>query len=94
MKRFVEAGNEAKTISGFVDDIRDATLEYQVSLYGLPMEFQVSLDVTPGVVTPGIVTNVSAQTEQHANCKFGVCQVVAFVVTSSGVFIIIGPRYF
>jgi hypothetical protein len=30
MKRFLDAGNEAKMISGFVDDIRDAILEYQV----------------------------------------------------------------
>ena len=35
MRRFVEAGNEAKTISGFVDDIRDAILEYQVRCDGL-----------------------------------------------------------
>lgn len=34
MRRFVEAGDEAKTISGFVDDIRDAILEYQVCYDG------------------------------------------------------------
>jgi len=39
IKKFVDAGNEAKTISGFVDDIRDAILEYQVRFYGLAFFF-------------------------------------------------------
>jgi hypothetical protein len=30
LRRFAEAGKEASTISGFIDDIRDAILEYQV----------------------------------------------------------------
>ena len=45
MMRFVVAGNEAQVISGFIEDIRDATLEYLVSFYGLPM-FRVGLNVT------------------------------------------------
>ena len=63
MKRFVEAGNEAKTISGFVDDIRDAILEYQVRCDGLAC-FKFSYTHL------GIITNVPAQTEQHADCEF------------------------
>jgi len=62
MRRFVEAGSEAKTISGFVDDIRDAILEYQVSCDG-PACSNLTCN-------SGVVANVPAQTEQHADCEF------------------------
>jgi len=63
MRRFIEAGNEAKTISGFVDDIRDAILEYQVRCDGQHVPIFLTCN-------SGVVANVPAQTEQHANCEF------------------------
>ncbi|KAF8966797.1 hypothetical protein BDZ97DRAFT_1917311 [Flammula alnicola] len=74
LQSFAEAGKEAKIISGFVADIRDAILDYEVSLQMFmhkQVNGQIALDEMRDLQTLLRARNASHLSEHHKYCLKG-----------------------